>query len=147
GLTTAAGSSSTCGYSGDNGPATAAGPKSPDVVAGLPVGGFLIVDAAGTCRVRKVSAGGTITLAAGMPTCGYSGDGGPATSAQLGYSMSDVSALPGGGFLIADLTNCIIRQVSAAGRIATVAGTAPTGSTAHCGYTGDGHAATYASLN
>jgi hypothetical protein len=62
--------------------------------------------------------------------------------------MFDASALPGGGFLIADLSNCIIRQVSAAGRIATVAGTPPTaGPTYHCGYTGDGHAATSATLS
>ena len=147
GLTAGAGSGTNCGYSGDNGPATAAGLKFPDGVAGLPGGGFLIVDSVGTCRVRRVSPGGTITLAAGTPACGYSGDGGPATSAQLGYSLSNVYALSRGGFLIADLTNCIVRQVSAGGRIATVAGTPPTGSTTHCGYTGDGHPATSATLS
>ena len=44
--------------------------------------------------------------------------------------------------------NCIIRKVSPAGRITTVAGTAPTGggATTHCGYAGDGHPATTALL-
>lgn len=82
---------------------------------------------------------GTITTAAGSGKRGFSGDGGPATSAQLDYPQG-VSRW-GDGFLIADSRNCRIRRVSAAGVITTVAGTTA------CGFSGDGGQATQARLN
>jgi hypothetical protein len=69
-------------------------------VAALPDGGFLIADAA-AARVRRVSAGGIITTVAGNGTPGFSGDGGPATAAQI-YDPNGLAVLPDGGFLIAD---------------------------------------------
>ena len=62
----------------------------------------------------------------GIPA-GFSGDGGPATSAQLNGPRG-VAALPGGGFLIADTDNQRIRRVSAQGAITTVAGNGTSGS-------------------
>jgi hypothetical protein len=53
---------------------------------------------------------------------GWCGDGGPATAALLN-DPHEVAPLPTGGFLIADTGNNVIREVSAAGVISTVAGT------------------------
>jgi sugar lactone lactonase YvrE len=76
---------------------------------------------------------------AGTGTDGYSGDGGPATSAQLSWPI-DVEPTADGGFLIADLGNKRVRRVSPAGLITTVAGTGQGGSQ------GDGGPATSAHL-
>jgi hypothetical protein len=117
-ITTVAGNGMV-GYMGDNGPATMAKLFLPTAVSPTSGGGFLIADSDNSV-IREVS-GGTITTVAGKATAGYSGDGGPATMAELLFPIG-VSALDGGGFLIADTTNGVIRKVSAAGRISTVAG-------------------------
>ncbi|HET9104905.1 MAG TPA: hypothetical protein VFN55_16255 [Solirubrobacteraceae bacterium] len=127
------------GYTGDGGPAVAAELNQPWAVATTPDGGYLIADRLGNV-IRKVSAAGTITTVAGTGTAGDTGDGGAATSATLNAPRS-VVAVPGGGYLIADSGNNVIREVSAAGIITTVAGTGT------AGYTGDGHAAVNAELN
>ena len=69
-------------YSGDGGPATAAQLNNPQGVAVDAIGNLYIADY-GNYRIRKVSPDGTITTIAGNGTSGHSGDGGPATSAQL----------------------------------------------------------------
>jgi hypothetical protein len=127
------------GFSGDGGPATAANLQAPLGVAALPDGGFLIADAA-AARVRRVSPTGTISTVAGTGTPGFSGDGGPATAAQL-TNPNAVAVTADGGFLIADSGNRRIRRVSPSGIISTVAGTGVQGSS------GDGGAATAAQLN
>ena len=67
-------------------------------------------------RVRRVDLVGTITTVAGTGTRGYSGDGGPATAAQLSRpSGLAVDAL--GNLYIADSGNHRIRQVALAGRM------------------------------
>ena len=71
----------TAGYSGDNGPATSAQLNTPYGVAVDAAGNLYIADT-GNHRIRKVS-NGVITTVAGNGTPGYSGDNGPATSAQL----------------------------------------------------------------
>src|SRR3954469_2918896 len=81
-----------------------------------------------------------IFTVAGNGTFGFSGDGGPATAAQL-YNPSSVSPTADGGFLIADANNNRVRRVSPAGVITTVAGTGA------AGFAGDGGAATAAQLN
>jgi Fibronectin type III domain len=104
----------------------------------LPDGGFLIAD--GDYVVRRVFPDGTITTVAGTGVQGFSGDGGPATAAQLNLPYS-VAVTPDGGFLIADSGNRRVRRVSPTGIITTVAGTGVPGSS------GDGGAATAAQLN
>jgi hypothetical protein len=109
-VTTAAGNGKR-GFSGDGGPATRASLSSPHNLAALPDGGFLIADA-GNNRVRRVRPNGTITTVAGTGTAGFSGDGGPATAAELNQPKA-VAVLPDlRGFLVADAANSRIRAVS-----------------------------------
>jgi hypothetical protein len=125
-ITTVAGTGKV-GFSGDGGPATQASLDDSDDqasvdVSALPDGGFLI---AGKARIRRVDPNGIITTVAGTGTPGFSGDGGPATSAAMGneFEMGNlkVAASPDGGFLIADYRR--VRRVGPDGIITTVAGT------------------------
>lgn len=73
--------------------------------------------------VRKVSPSGSITTVAGSGLVGFSGDGGPATSAMLNLDYdSQLAAAADGSLLIADTGNDRVRRVDAAGMISTVAG-------------------------
>ena len=110
------------------------------------------VDAAGNIfiagslnnRIRKVDAAGTITTVAGSSkSLGYSGDGGPATSAMLA-SPGGVYVDATGNIFIADTLNHCIRKVDTGGTITTVAGI---GGATEFGYSGDGGPATSAMLN
>lgn len=107
-------------------------------------GGYLVAET-GADAVRQISQespSGVVTTVAGEPgQGGYSGDGGPALSAQLSQPEG-VLSLTGGGFLIADTGNNLVREVSPTGIISTVAGVPQ-----QVGYTGDGGAATAAELN
>jgi len=80
----------------------------------------------------------TITTTAGNGTQGFSGDNGPATSAELSspYAVAVDSA---GNLYIADLNNNRVRKVSG-GVITTVAGNGTTG------YSGDNGPATSAAI-
>jgi hypothetical protein len=127
------------GFSGDGGPATAARISAPRGMCATPDGGYLIADSDNQ-RVRRVSPDGTITTVAGTGVKGFSGDGGPATSARLNLPFG-VAALPGGGFLIAEPESSRIRRVSPGGTITTVAGTGVRG------FSGDGGPATSARLD
>ncbi len=82
-ITTIAGSSTSGGYSGDNGPATSAALNIPFGVSLDATGNLYIVDTVNN-RVRKVTvSSGVISTLAGNGARGYSGDGGAATSAAL----------------------------------------------------------------
>ena len=129
----------TKGYSGDGGPATSAQLDEPTGVAVDASGNLFIADRMNH-RIRKVTPGGIISTFAGTGVRGYSGDGGPATSAQLYYPDGlAVDAL--GNLCIGDTDNHRIRKVSLDGTISTVAGNGT------AGYTGDGGSATSAQLN
>ena len=91
-------------------------------------------------RVYRVAADGRLTVIAGTGTAGFSGDGGPAFSAQLA-SPSDLVLDPAGNLFIAETNSHRIRRVSPVGIISTVAG----GGTP--GFSGDGGPATAAQLN
>jgi uncharacterized protein (TIGR03437 family) len=137
-ITTVAGSAS-YGFSGDGGPATAASLYEPEGIAVDASGNFFIADYANN-RVRKVSTSGVITTVAGNGANGFSGDGGPATSASLN-SPSGVAVDASGNLFIADLYNNRIRKVSTSGIITTAAGNGT------AGYSGDGGPATSAELD
>jgi hypothetical protein len=82
---------------------------------------------------------GSVVVVAGTGVDGNTGDGGQAVHADLGEPMG-VTAIPGGGFYVADNTECVIRKVDAAGTITTFAGDGT------CGYSGDGGPATDAEI-
>jgi len=94
--------------------------------------------------VRKVTvATGIITTIAGFTpgASGYSGDGGPATSALLN-GPQDAIVDSAGNVYISEYSNSVVRRIDALdGTISTIAGTG-TG-----GYTGDGGPAGVAKLN
>lgn len=89
--------------------------------------------------VRRIDAAGRIARVAGTGARGFSGDGGPAVSAQLDGAHG-VAYMAGGGFILADTGNHRIRRVWPDGTITTVAGTGEPG------YSGDGGLATAARL-
>ena len=107
-------------YWGDGGKATDAALCIPIGVAVDNAGNLYISDSSNN-RVRKVAADGTITTFAGSGTPGFSGDGGPAITAQLSkpYGLALDAA---GNLFIADHDNYRIRKVSTDGTISTVAG-------------------------
>jgi cysteine-rich repeat protein len=139
-ITTVAGTGAQ-GFSGDGGPAARAGLSSPVGAAVDGLGNLFIADSSNH-RIRRVDvATGVITTVAGTGVAGFSGDGGPATSAQLA-GAEGVAVDGAGNCVIADSGNHRIRRVDAAtGVITTVAGTGV------AGFSGDGGPATSAQLN
>jgi TonB family protein len=109
------------GFSGDNGPATSAQLRNPFDIAVDASGNLYIADS-GNSRIRKVSADGVISTVAGSGTPGFSGDGGPATGAQLNNPRGIVFD-KAGNLYIADTGSNRIRKVTPAGVISTIAGT------------------------
>jgi hypothetical protein len=71
--------------------------------------------------LRKVSSDGLITTLEGYGACCYSGDGGPASNAQLNHTHS-VAADSAGNLFIADTDNHRVRKVTPGGIITSVAG-------------------------
>jgi RHS repeat-associated protein len=129
----------TQGYSGDGGPATKAQLNAPTGGARGPGSSLYIADT-GNHRIRRLGADGIITTIAGSGRKGHSGDGGPATKAELD-GPRDVILRPDGSMYIADTGNHRIRLVSPDGIITTVVGSGEPG------YSGDGGPATKAQLN
>jgi len=121
-ITTVAGGG--CCSLGDGGPATSA-LVSPWGVAVDSSGNLFIAEGS---RIRRVDhATGIITTVAGNGTFGFSGDGGPATSAQINFPRG-VAVDSFDNLLIADTNNDRVRRVDAAsGIIATVAHPLPHG--------------------
>lgn len=118
-ITTVAGNG-TAGYSGDGGLATSAQLSGPLSFA-LDASGNLYISDVFNHVIRKVTPGGTISTVAGNGSYGYSGDGGPATSAQLNTPQG-VAVDASGNLYIADYSNYVIRKVTLGGIISTVAG-------------------------
>ncbi len=111
-------------YSGDGGPATAAGTGYTQGVAIDPSGNIYLTcidPGGGNSRVRKINTSGIITTIAGTGTDGFSGDGGPSAAAQIsapGFIQSDIA----GNIYFRDGSR--IRMIDAiTGNINTIAGT------------------------
>ena len=91
--------------------------------------------------VRKLSSDGKVSIIAGNGTRGYSGDGGPATSAQLSDPY-EVRFDHAGDIYFVEMKNNVVRKVDhATGVISTIAGTGKPG------FAGDGGPASKAQLN
>jgi sugar lactone lactonase YvrE len=119
-ITTIAGNGNP-GFAGDGGPATAAQLKTPAGVAVDASGNVYIADS-GNNRIRKVSKNGVITTVAGRGDINPPlGDGGSATSAALAGPLA-VAVDASGNLYIADTNFLLIRKVSTAGIITTLAG-------------------------
>ncbi|HET9307070.1 MAG TPA: choice-of-anchor D domain-containing protein [Candidatus Sulfotelmatobacter sp.] len=144
GLVNAYAGTGTQGFTGDGGSATAAELSNPSGVARDSSGNIYIADEY-NCVIRKVTPGGTISAFAGIdanapsPSCGYSGDGGPATNAELYYPAS-VYVDSKNNVYIPDTYNHVVREVTG-GTITTIAGIP-----GQAGYSGDGGPATSAKL-
>jgi hypothetical protein len=145
----------TPGYKGDNGPATSAELDSPQAVAVDSSGDLYIADTYNNV-IREVSPTGTISTLAGDGTAGYTGDGGPAASAELN-DPSGVAVDALGNVYIADTSNSVIRRVQGPGtagtgetqgQITTVAGnySADAGNGGQGGHSGDAGTAINAQL-
>jgi DNA-binding beta-propeller fold protein YncE len=128
------------GYSGDGGPAQSARLDAPYRVRLDPATGDLYVCDTQNHAIRRIDPEGKIWAVAGNGEPGWSGDGGPATSARLQLPY-DVAIAPDGALYIADTGNDRVRRVGADGRITTIAGTGVRG------YSGDGGDARNARLN
>ncbi len=116
----------------------------PDAVA-VGANGVIYIADTNDHRVLKLS-GGAVTVVAGTGLPGFSGDGGPATKAQLQYPRG-VAVDSLGNVYIADYTNHAIRFVSAVtGDISTIAGNFCNTSGCRSGYSGDGGPSTEAQL-
>ena len=105
-------------------------------------GNLFIADSSNN-RIRRVDGPtGTMSTVAGNGSAGYSGEGGSAKTASLNNPVSVVLD-PAGNVFFTDQSNNVVRRVDAfSGIITTVAGTP-----GQHGYTGDGGAATSATLN
>src|SRR5205807_1437367 len=105
----------TFGFSGDGGPAADAELAQPTGVYADSSGNLFIVDTYNS-RIREVDAAtGIIQTVAGNGTFGFSGDGGPATSAELDLRVGFSNVITGdrqGNLLIAEESNSRIRRIS-----------------------------------
>jgi len=91
---------------------------SPWGVAADRAGNLFIADSQSQ-RIRKVSPDGIITTVAGNGAPGFSGDGGPASSAQLQYPTR-VTTDSAGNLFVVDGSGTRIRKVSSDGTISTL---------------------------
>jgi uncharacterized protein (TIGR03437 family) len=99
----------TLGFAGDGSTATAANLNQPSGVALDSQGNIYIADTL-NARIRRVSSSGTISTVAGNGLLSYSGDGGPATGAQLNGPLG-IAADNIGNLFIADSQNGVVRIV------------------------------------
>jgi uncharacterized repeat protein (TIGR01451 family) len=140
-ISTYAGGSTLGGYSGDGGPATLATLFYPSGIAFDSQDNLYIADFYNQVIREVYASTGIIQTIIGNGAAGYTGDGGPASSAEMFFP--DGIRYDGlGNLYITDGGNNVIRKVNlASGIITTVAGNGI------AGYTGDGGPATLASLN
>ncbi len=144
-ITTVAGNG-TAGSGGDGGPAVAAMLNTPQSIA-LDASGDLIIADTGNGLIRRVNgSNGVISTIGGSGVSSFSGDLGPAATAQFA-KLRGVALDASGNVYLADTGNCRVRRISAStGYVSTVAGSGAAGPS--CGlFAGDNGPATEARLN
>jgi DNA-binding beta-propeller fold protein YncE len=128
------------GYAGDGGPATQALLNNPFDLAFDPAGNLCFSDTYNHCIRRIDARSGVITTIAGTGEEGFSGDGGPATSARMNQPYGMVIDRTGNVY-VADRLNGRVRRIDgASGVITTLAGDGS------AKYSGDGGASAHAGL-
>jgi sugar lactone lactonase YvrE len=130
-------------YSGYGAPAPKDTLNNPQGVAVDRAGNILIADTYNRV-VRRLDRNGTLTVIAGS-VAGLSGDGGPATEAQLNMPMA-VTVGPDGGVYVSDAANSRVRRIKADGGIQTLAGFGGGEGLGGAGFVGDGGPAEKAKL-
>jgi uncharacterized protein (TIGR03437 family) len=125
-ITTVAGNGN-IGFAGDGGAATSAGLGFVYGIAVDSTGNNIYIASQSHNRIRRVSSSGVITTIAGTGVAGFSGDGGPATAAQIDTPWG-VAVDSANNIYISDEGNHRIRRISATGIITTIAGTGTQGS-------------------
>ena len=113
------------------------------VSAGIAAISYMVGPGCGSGYTVTVNANpspGFISSMAGSLTYGYSGDGGPATAAQLARPQA-IASDGSGNVYIADSRSNRVRKVTSSGIISTIAGNGI------AGYAGNGGAATAAQLD
>lgn len=98
------------GFSGDGGPATKAEFSNPEGVTVDSAGNVIVVDSFNN-RIRRITLDGNIATIAGSNGAGSSGDGGPATKAQLKFP-SAAAVDSAGRVYIADNQNNSVRLLT-----------------------------------
>jgi len=141
-ITTIAGSGN-APYTGYGNPAPKDTLNNPQGVAVDRAGNILIADTYNRV-VRRLDRNGTLTVIAGS-VAGLSGDGGPATEAQLNLPMA-VTVAPDGSVYVSDAANSRIRRITADGKIQTVTGFGGGEGLGGAGFVGDGGPAEKAKL-
>jgi len=119
------------GYSGDGGPAIAAGISDIYSVAADRAGNVYFVDNGNNC-IRKVNTSGIISTIAGNGTAGFAGDNGPATAALLNNPV-DIIVDTSGNIIFTDWQNYRVRKINTSGIITTIVGDGATGTTGNHG--------------
>jgi hypothetical protein len=127
------------GFSGDNGPATAATFNFPTDVAVGPGGAIFVADK-NNRRVRMIDGTGKISTVAGTGAAGSSGDGGAPLGATF-QQPAGITVTAGGVVYVSDQGASRVRRFTVGGTISAFAGNGS------AGYSGDGAAATGASLS
>lgn len=125
-------------YVGDGGAASSAAFAFPQYAAADGLGNVYIADQY-HCRIRRVNSLGNISTIAGTGICGFTGDGGFATKANI-YWPAGIAVDSRGNIFFADAVNARVRVINSSGKITTVAG-------GTYGYCGDGGPAKQACLN
>lgn len=98
---------------GGEGQQLGAGPTQPALSAAVPV-----ITTNGTSATVSTCCGGIITTLAGTGTSGYTGDGGPASAAEVTTGIRSIAADAAGDVFFSDITSATVRVVYEGGTIA-----------------------------
>jgi hypothetical protein len=128
----------TQGFSGDDGPATAAELNHP-IGLTLNGSGNLIIADQNNNRVRELNGSGIISTICGTGVAATTGDGGQATAAAINWPAKPIVDAAG-NIYISGYMGCNVRKINTSGIISTIAGTGGVG------FSGDGGPATAACL-
>lgn len=108
-ISTIAGVQQSAGYNGDGGPAINAKLDFPWALA-VDGNGNVYIDDEGNWEIRKIDPAGIITDYGGDHLLGYSGDGGPATMAEISYPTA-LASDPAGNLYLTDVFNYVVREI------------------------------------